>query len=299
MKHFYARVLGKLLGDGSISKSNDNYARLQFHHRIEDACWTEYCYQQLKDYIPFTPPKKRFSTNPINHYFYFVRSRKSDIILELHERWYPNDGKKKIPFDLLERYMTEETLAWWYQDDGHLKIERNYPSRIILGTYGFAVEENEQMIQLLHNKFQLNFKRDGQNRLVLNDKYQTYHFLSLVDPWIQPCMKRKRNTYPLPKPLAQKPAIRLPKQIRLKAPTKDMNEALETLDDFFTNEKVDMHKVAKHFLPRTFPNIEKRHYQVRLTDANRKRLYTLQHYTGLTLSELATYCFTKKPSSDR
>lgn len=36
-----------------------------------------------------------------------------------------------IPFDFLYKYLNEEALAWWYQDDGHLKIYNDIQRKII------------------------------------------------------------------------------------------------------------------------------------------------------------------------
>lgn len=299
MKTFFARITGKLLGDGSISKSNETYARFQFNHRIEDECWTRYCYEQLKSYIPLTPPVRRFSTNPIEHYYDFVRSRKSDTILQLHNAWYPNDGRKRVPFPLLNDYFTAETLAWWYQDDGHLKIVNGAINRIILATNGFDPSDVQGLQQLLFNRFRLSFKRDGQNRLILYDKYQVLHFLYIVEPWMQPCMARKKNPNVPPKTYAKKPAIRIPTNIQLQRPTKEMNDALVALDYFFDKSHVNMERVAEQFLPRHIQTIDKKHYQVRLTEENRERLYQLIRQTGLSLSELATWCFDTKKETFR
>lgn len=93
-------------------------------HRVEDLGWSLYCYGELKNYIPLTPPaykivadkrlKKGFSESHV------VQSKTDEIITELYNIWDP-EGKKKLPLQWIQQYLDERALAWWYQDDGHLK----------------------------------------------------------------------------------------------------------------------------------------------------------------------------------
>ena len=136
MKPFYARIIGKLLGDGTITKQENRQPRFQFMHRIEDAGWGYYCYDKLKSFIPLQQPmyskvtdarlQKGYSER------YIVQSRTHPLITQWYELWYPN-GQKKIPFDFLASFLTAETVAWWYQDDGHLaKSKEGIARKIVL-----------------------------------------------------------------------------------------------------------------------------------------------------------------------
>jgi hypothetical protein len=91
----------------------------------------------------------------------------------------------------IEQYLNEESLAWWYQDDGHLSIVNGKVKKIVLSTDSFTVEENGMLIDLLQLKYKLNFKLDGKNRLLLCDQAQIYYFLKLVEPYLISCMSRK------------------------------------------------------------------------------------------------------------
>ncbi len=52
---------------------------------------------------------------------------------------------------------------------------RKQPSeKIILSTDGFTKAENETLIQLIRQKYSLNFSLDKQNRLILYDKPQIF-----------------------------------------------------------------------------------------------------------------------------
>ncbi|MEK4711629.1 hypothetical protein [Sporosarcina sp. FSL K6-5500] len=113
--NFYSLMCGKLLGDGGITKQIRRKPRFQFMHRTEDFGWTDYCYKQLKDFIPLSPPtyrqvtdsrlKKGFSES------YVVQSQTDDLITNLYTIWYPA-GKKVLPFDFIEQSLNEAALAW-------------------------------------------------------------------------------------------------------------------------------------------------------------------------------------------
>lgn len=60
---FFHRICGKLLGDGCVTKQERRKPRSQFIHRTEDFEWVEYCYLQLKDFIPLFAPTYRKVTD--------------------------------------------------------------------------------------------------------------------------------------------------------------------------------------------------------------------------------------------
>lgn len=118
------RITGKLLGDGNISIEDKRKPRLRFSHCLRDEGWAQHCYTELKEYIPFSKPKvRRITDNRIKKGYtesIYVQSLTSPIVSALREIWYI--GRKKIvPFDLLYEGISPVMLAWWYQDDGHLK----------------------------------------------------------------------------------------------------------------------------------------------------------------------------------
>ncbi|MFD0944663.1 hypothetical protein [Savagea faecisuis] len=294
MNTFYARMTGKLLGDGCITREPNRQPRFHYTHHVPDLAWTTQCYDELKSYIPIHEPIYRKVTDErlIKGYSenYFVRSRVHPIITKLYDIWYPN-GTRIVPRTFVRRYFNAEALAWWYQDDGHLKIENGQVRKIILSTESFTKEENEWLIELLYDTFQLQFRRDKANRILLYDQFQCFVFLHIVEPYMNDCMERKKNPHLPAKPFAQKPAIRLPLTIQLTKPTAQLNAALERLDYFFDEEHVNMERIMQQFLPRSFTTEPKKHVQVRLTNDNRKCLLALRKATGLTLSELSTWCF--------
>jgi hypothetical protein len=174
-KGILSLIFGKLLGDGSLTIEKHRQPRFRFQHCYLDRDWCYNCYDSLKTYIPLTPPKKRVTSDPrlIKGYSesIYVQSRTTPLFVSLKQLWY-QDNKKVIPFEILSMVFVEAGLAWWYQDDGHLKIENNRVRKIILSTDNFSKVENEKLVELLKQKFNLSFSLDGQNRLCLYDQVQ-------------------------------------------------------------------------------------------------------------------------------
>src|SRR5699024_7423772 len=113
---------------------------------------------------------------------YYVQYITYDIICYLNKTWYPH-GEKIVPFHMLEKYFTAESLAWWYMDDGHLKVKNNTLQKIILSTESFSDNEILQLIHFLNVKFHLPFNIDGQKRIALYDQFHINYFLTLIAPF--------------------------------------------------------------------------------------------------------------------
>lgn len=271
-------ICGKLLGDGCITKQEGRKPRFQFMHKIEDVEWAQHYYEKLRSDNPVNPPayrkvldarlKKGFSES------YVVQSKTHEIITALYEIWYPS-GKKKLPMDWIQQHLNERSLAWWYQDDGHLKIVKGVASKIILSTDSFTREENEFLTQLLWQKWQLQFKIDGQNRLLLYDKFQIHYFLHLVSPWLHESMNRKALPIQPLRPIAKRTTIYLPATYQIEKPTAEINEKLSSLLSLFidpiTNSVCNGY-IFRTFQPLRLQQIEVSSYQIVIREEHRLNL---------------------------
>lgn len=289
-------MAGKLLGDGCITKQQGRKPRFQFIHRKEDLEWTQYCYERLRPFIPINPPsyKKVVDKRLVVGFSesFFVQSKTNDSITYLESIWY-HRRTKILPFNFLQKYLDAEALAWWYQDDGHLKLDCGIPRKIILSTDSFLYEENILLIKLLENKFKLFFSLDGQNRLILYDQFQIMYFLKLVEPYIHFSMARKLH-YNMPlKQLPLRTTIYLHKKHSVKNPTREINEKLQKLNEF---EKII--KERDSYIQFYLDNInwlrEKsspKSYQIKISDVGRANLSMIRKTTGLSLSQIVEWCF--------
>jgi hypothetical protein len=197
-------------------------------------------------------------------------------------------NKKVIPFEILSMVIDEAGLAWWYQDDGHLKIENNKVRKIILSTDNFSKDENEKLVALLKHRFDLSFALDGQNRLCLYDQIQILYFLYLVKPFIHFSMERKN--YQLDTinhsfiPLRKRTTISLPDKISIKSPTNDINTIIEQIDmsTFIQNWFKLWYKEKSSI----FKSSNKIRYQIAINKEQLVKIEHIKNQTGLNMNDI-------------
>lgn len=292
-------LTGKLLGDGNISIEKKRNPRFRFSHTTHDKEWCFHCYGQLKSYIPLAAPKyRKIPDNRVKQGYtesYYVQSYVCQEASLLKEIWYPQD-KKTLPLTIIEDYLNPLCLAWWYQDDGHLKIQDGKSRKVILSTDSFTKTENEHLQHILKQKFSLTFSLDGQNRLILYDQPQIYYFLSIVKPFIHHSMDRKINI-PIQEavfPSYKRTTVYLPLFIKLETPTKDIYTMLEGLPILYRliSNSNSYHQLFKEVFPSLSLEKEKLEgYQIRLKEEQLTLLLECQQITGLRISQLIHLCF--------
>ncbi len=298
---FFSYICGKLLGDDCITIQQGRRPRFQFTHTSSDFGWSNHCFEQLRDYIPLNPPKygklldKRVKMGFTERYI--VQSKNSDIITYLNSIWYINKkGRTKvIPFDFLEKHLDERTLAWWYQDDGHLKVVKGMPSNIILSTDNFTPAENQKLIKLLEDKFSLSFSLDGQNRLVLYSRPQVYYFCRLVGPHIHPSMDRKMIDYKNSaiNTSSRTTSLYLPIAYNIVSPTKEINNKMLKLPELYnhaSNREMYLNFYGEYILPLK-KNNSTRPYRIIVKEKHWEYIRDINAITGLNGSQIVSLCF--------
>ena len=101
------------------------------------------------------------------------------------------DGKKTITDSALSK-MTEESLAFWYMDDGNLSYResKNQSPSIRLNTQGFSREINNKLANLLNDKFGISCHVTKENKNgkeyyhIYIDVNGTPKFLAMVTPYM-------------------------------------------------------------------------------------------------------------------
>ncbi|WP_191560068.1 endonuclease [Metabacillus idriensis] len=293
-------LTGKLLGDGNLTNETAKRPRLRFSHSIKDFGWCFHCYEQLSHNLPLTPPvyRKLSDTRIAAGYSeqYYVQSKTSLIFDHLKPLWY-KERKKVLPFDLIKKTLTPLALAWWYQDDGHLKIKDSTPQKIILSTDSFDPAENIFLKKILLDLFNLKFNTDGQNRLILYDQKQIFSFLRIVRPYIHESMLRKTIHSQHKQPFfetSKRTTIYLPASLRIIKPTEEIHGALEKLI-YLSSDKI-LHIYSDFH--RTFVDVEKvnkKGYQVMINNKHLQLFHRLKVETGFNMSEVVSLAFILKP----
>lgn len=285
-------ITGKLLGDGNLTIDGTKQPRFRFQHRTEDYGWCFHCYNELKNFVPINPPKysKIMDSRMKAGFFetFYVQSRTSIIFTILKNVWY-NGNKKVLPLDLLKRVMSAETLAWWYQDDGHLVWKDGKVKKLILSTDSFTKDENLALIELVADVFNVRFSLDGKNRLCLYDQPQIMFLLYLVQDYIHPAMARKLPPYctviyssNLP---SKRTTIYLP--FWLPNPTSQIKNLIFNLD---TNDFVNSW-YHSNFIEYPMANEPKYSYQIRLSSEELLKINLIQRRTGLRMSQIIFMLF--------
>ena len=297
-KKYLSYISGTLLGDGCIIHQHGRKPRFQFIHTSTDYQWCKFCYEQLRLFIPLYPPVyRKIKDERVTKGYtesYMVQSRTSDIISNLDVIWYP-DGKKIVPIDFLYEFLDERTLAWWYMDDGHLKVENGLPRKIIISTDNFETVENQKLIELLYKKFSIKFSLDGQNRLVLYDSLQLHYFHQLVKPLMHPSMKRKMiNVNQVSnRKLPKRTSIYLPEEISILKPTSDINNQLNYLPYLY--EKFRSRDTYLYFYKNYLIQLKEikntKSYQISIHPKHWDMLIKINKLTGLNISQIVSLCF--------
>lgn len=297
-------LFGKLLGDANLSIETGKQPRFRFQHTYTDRLWCFHCFNILFPFLPFNPPKAKIVVDSRLSIGFsksvYVQSKTHPLFTALKEAWY-KDRKKIVPFDLLELIFSPATLSWWYQDDGYLKIKDNKLKKVILSTDNFSVEENRQLIEFIYKKFSFQFSIDGQNRLCLYDQPQILVFLEIVRPYLHSSMNRKNwtnNHFPvISKP--KRTTIYLPIKYLILFPTSEIKQVIATIDckefikDWFnSNYKLYIHYKEQPVLTKG--------YQVVLNLEEQNKLYTIQNFTGLRISDIIqfSYLYNNNRTSD-
>jgi hypothetical protein len=105
------------------------------------------------------------------------------------------DNRKSIKPNLVLDYVTPESLAFWFMDDGG-KWNYNKGTKdrsLVLHTQGFNIEEVQLLISELNQKFNLDtsMKFNKNKPIIFIPHYNYTHFLNLVNPFIFSAMRYK------------------------------------------------------------------------------------------------------------
>jgi len=297
--HIIDKITGKLLGDGNISIEKNKKPRLRFSHCLNDKEWALHCYMELKDYVPFSNPRERkIFDERIKTGFtesVYVQSLTFSAIVDLRDIWY-KERRKIIPFSLLERGISPITLAWWYQDDGHLKCTNGVLKKIILSTDSFSKEENIQLTNLLDRFYQFKFKLDGQNRLILYEKAQILYFLDVIKPYLHSSMRRKYAIpiHPSSSVKNKRTTVYLPDFIKLESPTKDIMNLLSNLNtlQLILNDPLKYQELMfRWYESIKLATHNGKGYQIVINLDQLHIIQNIQQRTGLTLSQIVYLCY--------
>lgn len=102
---------------------------------------------------------------------------------------------KGIQKNLINDYLTEKGLAYWFMDDGgKLDYNKNTKNKgLVLNTHSFSEEEVSMMSLELNNKFNLrtSVRLNKKKNVIVIDSNSYERFLDLTYLYIIPSMRYK------------------------------------------------------------------------------------------------------------
>lgn len=160
-----AIVIGTLLGDACIRYVHKKckYPMLNFSHCVEQEEYFLYKKDQLINLMA-----------SYNKYFHINKKKDSwqyngknmACLVDIRNTFYPN-GVKILPIEFLKKHFTEESLYYWYMDDGCYDKSSN---SFLIATDCFTKDDLIEFVKFLKEKFNLDFTIKSDNELYLKHK---------------------------------------------------------------------------------------------------------------------------------
>ena len=79
-------VIGKLLGDGSLENRGTAHSRLQIRHSIHQKEYVDWCYRQIREFVPSAPKQHKDS--------YYFRTRSLPMFTKIRRSEERRVGKE-------------------------------------------------------------------------------------------------------------------------------------------------------------------------------------------------------------
>lgn len=142
-------LIGTLLGDGHLETQDKGKTyRLKVEHQLLQSDYTEWLYDQFKEWIRSGIYKKTKANN--KEYVGFTTY--SHGAFRFYAQQFYVDGKKKIP-NLIRKLLDPISLAIWFMDDGSWKSEKH--KTFIIHTLGFTKTDLEIVQKVMIDKFNI------------------------------------------------------------------------------------------------------------------------------------------------
>jgi len=183
-------LVGVLLGDGHLETQNNGRTyRLKIEHTHWQEAYTNWLYEIFKDWV-LTPPKEKQHTVFGRTYREHAFSTVSHGSLRFYAQQF-YQGRKKVLPQQIGKLLSPFVLAVWFMDDGSIKSDRN--RALIINTQSFTKAENERLVKILKEKFEVEATLRPQRNL-----FQLYiggktvaRFVELISPFVLPSMRYK------------------------------------------------------------------------------------------------------------
>lgn len=183
-------IVGNILGDGCLEYNGFYGTRLQIKQAERYKEYVFWFYSALKNLYSSLPKQRKD-----NSQWYF--STRYLIELTDFQRCFYSNGKKVIPKNITNLFISPLTLAVWYMDDGTLDYRPKDHFAFSLTTHSFSTRDTYRLVQTLKKNFGI--ESMVFNNLIRGKRYPRLYigakgrekFLHLVKPYILDCFKHK------------------------------------------------------------------------------------------------------------
>lgn len=136
---------------------------MNFAHSLKQKEYFFMKYEILKELLGTTPRERAWSDKRTGKTYREIRvqSRTSPFYTELYHLWYKN-GKRTLNFEEVSK-LDWLGLAIWFMDDGF----KGTSGGSYISFYVYTDEEKEKMIAFLNEKFNLNARLHGNNKIYI------------------------------------------------------------------------------------------------------------------------------------
>lgn len=183
-------IVGLLLGDGCLESQNSGKTfRLKVEQSARHKPYVDHLYEEFKQWV-LTPPRNRILKTNGGKQGNWAFQTVSHSGLRFYGAQFYREGRKTVP-KLIDHWLTELGLAYWYMDDGSMKSDQS--KAVIFNTQAFTKAEVESLIRVLRSKFLLEAtlrkQREGHQIYVSGRSYE--RFIEMVEPFVIPAMAYK------------------------------------------------------------------------------------------------------------
>lgn len=141
-------IIGSLLGDGwlnGLSPTGKTSYRVKYNDK--SLGFLKWIREQLLELEPSgLKPIPKYS----QHYFF---TKSTEELGNLRRLFYPNEGRKRVPKNIVELFTDPISLAIWYQDDGTLDRRPKYHWNVRIATYCFPYEDCALLTKIVKQHF--------------------------------------------------------------------------------------------------------------------------------------------------
>lgn len=191
-------LIGTILGDAHVSqKTNSTVIR----HSVAQKAYVHHKHELFRVF----ENKSTLTYQPSNKSLGFQLGA-TGYMRNLVSRFVDTSGRKTITIDSLERF-TAITLAYWFMDDGHMRLREGRQGLAEIATCSFQEDEIDILIHHIEQLGINCYKRKNEYTRIYFDAENSKKLSRIIAPYVCPSMSYKllpEDRAVLPKPLDQK-----------------------------------------------------------------------------------------------